>query len=245
MLRVHIKRNAGKTREPAQQLLEVVTPRTNTALISPAEHLCASLTLQTRGPGGGPVALEIVADGERSRFLVRTESNLKQRQLQGQVGAAYPQAALRSLELAILPMGDPVQIGPHEQMASYTLGLRSGDHLPIRTFQDRDLDADAGAGQTDPVLGILGAMDGLPVGWRALCQVVLLEPAPANWARGYQSLALENPIQAERSGRNDAGSSLTSVISILGLGFAALVGLNAWAHGSAATGGRSRLLPEG
>src|SRR5882724_4640804 len=102
MLRVVVKRSRSVL-EPADQLLEVVTPRTNAALISPAENLCGALTLQTRGPGGGPVALEIVADGERSRFLVRTESNLKQRQLQGQVGAAYPQAALRSLELATLP----------------------------------------------------------------------------------------------------------------------------------------------
>src|SRR5258707_2278664 len=170
MLNVHIKRTIGRPGVPAQQLLEVVTPRTNAALISPAEHLCGSLTLQTRGPGGGPVALEIVADGERSRFLVRTASELQQRQLRGQVGAAYPQAALRPLEWATLPSGDPVQIGPHEQIIGYTMALRVGDHLPIRTFQDRDLDADAGAAQTDPVLGVLGAMDGLPAGWRAVSQ---------------------------------------------------------------------------
>ena len=90
MLNVHIKRTIGRRGVPAQQLLEVVTPRTNTALISPAEHFCGSLTLQTRGPGGGPVALEIAADGERSRFLIRTASELQQRQLRGQVGAAYP-----------------------------------------------------------------------------------------------------------------------------------------------------------
>src|SRR5229473_2159565 len=141
MLNVHIKRTIGRPGVPAQQLLEVVTPRTNAALISPAEHLCGSLTLQTRGPGGGPVALEIVADGERSRFLVRTASELQQRQLRGQVGAAYPQAALRRLEWATLPSGDPVQIGPHEQILGYTMALRVGDHLPIRTFQDRELGA--------------------------------------------------------------------------------------------------------
>src|SRR5260221_7324489 len=61
----------------------------------PYTTLFRSLTLQTRGPSGGPVALEIVADGERSRFLVRTASELQQRQLRGQVGAAYPQAADR------------------------------------------------------------------------------------------------------------------------------------------------------
>src|SRR5258708_32649610 len=113
MLNVHIKRNVARPVVPAQQLLEVVTPRTNAALISPAEHLCGSLTLQTRGPGGGPVALEIVADGERSRFLVRTESELQKRQLRGQAGAADPQAGLRPPEWATLPSGGPGQLRPH------------------------------------------------------------------------------------------------------------------------------------
>src|SRR5947208_827501 len=116
MLNVHIKRTIGRPGAPAQQLLEVVTPLTNAALISPAEHLCGSLTVQTRGPGGCP----------------------------------------------------------------------------------------------------------------AVRQVLLLEPAPANWARGYQRLALEHPIQAERAGRGDAGASLSSLATIVVLAAAAAVGLNAW-----------------
>lgn len=228
MFRFIIKRNNGSVRDASEQLLEVVTPRTNAALISPAENMCGALTLHTGAPGGGPVALEIVADGERSRFLVRTHTAADQSQLRGQVGAAYPQATLRSLEAATLPMGDPVRVGPHEQIACYTMVLHAGDHLPIRTFQDRDLDSDGGSAQTDPVLGVLGALDDLPAGWRALSQVVLLAPAPANWARAYQRLALQNPVSAERSGRSDSGTSLTSVMAIFGLGLAAVVGLNAW-----------------
>src|SRR5437870_728323 len=57
MLRVYVKRIGGTLRAPAGQLLEVVTPRTNAALISPAEHLCAGLSLHAGAPGGGPVAL--------------------------------------------------------------------------------------------------------------------------------------------------------------------------------------------
>src|SRR5258708_39530631 len=93
MLNVRIKRNLGKPGVPAQQLLEVVTPRTSAALISPAEHLCGSLTLQSRGPVGGPVALEIATDGGRSRFLARTALDMRQRQLEGQVRARGPPAA--------------------------------------------------------------------------------------------------------------------------------------------------------
>jgi hypothetical protein len=228
MLRVHVKRNRDTLREPAAQLLEVVTPRTNAALISPAENLCAGLSLHTRAPGGGGrLALEIVADGERRRFLIRAESELQLHHVKGQVGAAYPQAALHSLDQASLPTGDPLRVGPHEQVARCVMRLHTGDHLPIRTFQDREMDADAGAAQTGPVLGVLSTMQGLPAGWRALSQVVLLEPAPANWARAYQRLALEHPITAERQG-GDAGTSLSSVLSICGLGVGALLGLNAW-----------------
>jgi hypothetical protein len=228
MLQVVIKRNRGSVHAPSEQLLEVVTPRTNAALISPAENMCGALTLHTATPGGGAVALEIVADGERSRFLVRTDTKTQQHQLRGQVAAAYPQATLRSLEPASLPGGDPLRVGPHEQIACYTMVLRAGDYLPIRTFQDRDLDADSGSAQVDPVLGVLGALDDLPAGWRALCQLVLLEPAPKNWARAYQRMALQNPVSAERSSTSNAGTSLSSLITIFGLGLSAVVGLNAW-----------------
>src|SRR5215467_4308867 len=109
MLRLVVKRNA--TPAPAEQLLEVITPRTNAALITPAENLCGSLSLHTTTPGGGPVALEIVADGERSRFFVRTASTSGLRQLQGQIGAAYPQATLRLLNAESMLAGDPLYVG--------------------------------------------------------------------------------------------------------------------------------------
>src|SRR5437764_762275 len=203
MFRLVVKRK--RVLAPAEQLLEVITPRTNAALITPAENLCGSLSLYTTTPGGGPVALEIVADGERSRFFVRSESKSQQRQLQGQIGAAYPQATLRSLHPASMLSGDPLHVGSDERIACCTLALRDGDHLPIRTFHDRELDADSGATQVDPVLGILRALDDLPAGWRAVSQLVLFEPAPLKWARAYQRMALQNPVTADRSGTADGG----------------------------------------
>ena len=190
--------------------------------------MCGALTLHTGAPGGGPVALEIVADGNASRFCPWTRSPSRNSASSAdRLGRPIPRR--RSVRWSVmLPTGDPVRVGPHEQIACYTMVLRVGDHLPIRTFQDRDLDSDAGAAQADPVLGVLGALDDLPPGWRALSQVVLFEPAPANWARAYQRLALQNPVSAERSARSDSGTSLASVISIFGLGLAAVVGLNAW-----------------
>jgi hypothetical protein len=228
MLQVRIKLNRGAGREPARHLLEVVTPRTNVALISPAEHLCGGLSLGMGGHGSGPVTLEIAADGERCRFLIRAQSDLQLRRLRGVVAAAYPQAALQALGWTSLPSGDPLQVGPGEQTVCYLMELRAGEHLPIRTFQDRDLDADAGAAQTDPLLGVLGTMQGLSPGWRMVSQLALVEPAQRNWARAYQRLALEHPISAERAGGGAGGNSLADNAPIFGLGVAALIGLNVW-----------------
>jgi len=148
------------------------------------------------------VALEVVGDGERSRFLIRTENKAQEAQLRGLVAAAYPQATLRSLDPVLLPGGDPLRVGPHEQIASCSMLLRAGDHLPLRMFQDRDMDAAAGSAQADPLLGVLGALDELPGGWRAVSQLFLIEPPPANWARTYQRLALGT--QRPRNGRTEA-----------------------------------------
>ena len=119
-------------------------------------------------------------------------------------------------------------MGPLEQIAVYSMQLRAGDHLPIRTFQDRDLDADGGAAQTDPVLGVLGALNDLPPGWRAVSQIVLLEPAPANWARAYQRMALENPHVGRTCSRREHGTSMANVLAICGLGVFGVAGLNSW-----------------
>jgi hypothetical protein len=228
MLQVRIRQNRGAGCEPAQHLLEVVTPRTNAALISPAEHLCGGLTLHMGPRGRSPVALEIAADGERCRFLVRAQSDLQLRRLRGQVGAAYPQAALQALDWRSLPSGDPLKVGPGEQSACYLMELRAGEYLPIRTFQDRDVDADAGAAQTDPLLGVLSTMQGLSPGWRMVSQLALVEAAHPNWAGAYQRLALEHPILAERAGAGGRGNPLTDVLPVFGLGLSALVGLNIW-----------------
>ena len=209
-------------------LLEVVTPRTNAALLSSAEHLFGALTLT---PDAGPVAVEIGADHERRRFLLRVSSASQRQRLAGQLGAAYPQAQLRLLDLES-GVADPARLGDDEQLAACTLGLRAAAYLPLRIFGDRDLDADAGPAQADPVLGILAALADLPPGWRGLAQLVLLQPASSDWAEPYRRLALESPVQAERSG--DRGPSLVGPLLLLGLAGLALVGTSvagAWQQG--------------
>jgi hypothetical protein len=216
---------------PAERVLEIVTPRTNVARLSSAEHLFG--TLVPRGQNAPePVSLEIVGDANQRRFLVRATSAPELRRVGGQLGAAYPQAVLRPFYTATLPHGDPVQVEPDEQMLAVTLQLRAGDHLPLRTFEDRELDSAGEGAQVDPLLAILGALADLPKGWRALTQLVVLAQAPQDWARTYQRLAIERPLDQER--RADTGPSLVGPLAILGLIGLYLVSVNvseAWSRG--------------
>jgi hypothetical protein len=198
---------------PAEHVLEVVTPRTNAARLSSAEHLFGTLI-----PGGHqpePVSLEIVGDANQRTFLVRTPNARDLLRISGQLGAAFPQAVLRPFTAATFRTGDPVRVGPDEQLAAATLRLRAGEHLPLRTFDDRDLEARGGSAQSDPLLGILGALVDLPQGWRAVCQLIVLAPAPHDWVRPHQRLALERPLDRERHA--DTGPSPIGPLVLLGL----------------------------
>jgi hypothetical protein len=145
-----------------------------------------------------PVAFEITGDAERRRFLVRVASRAQQQRVTAQLSGAYPQAVLRPLDRS-QSIADSAQLGPDEQVAAATLRLRLGAHLPLRMLEDRELDATVTSAQADPLLGVLGAMANLPAGWRMMAQLVLLRPAPADWARAYQRLALERPLEQDRA----------------------------------------------
>ena len=141
-------RELSATAAPAVNLLEVITPRTNAARLTPAEHLLGAISVHA-AMQDGPVAFEIAGDQERRRFLVRTGSAGQQQRVAAQFAAAYPQAALRSSETTTLA-ADPAQLGPDEQVAVATLRLRVGAHLPLRTFEDRELDATATSATGSP-----------------------------------------------------------------------------------------------
>jgi hypothetical protein len=139
---------------------------------------------------------------------------------------------LRPFQSATFPTGDPVQAGPDEQITWATLRLSAGAHLPIRTFDDRELETHGDSIQSDPLLAILNALADLPKGWRAFCQLIVLASAPSGWARAYQRLALERPLDQER--RADTGPSPLGPLMLLGLvGFFAVGSAvsEAWTRG--------------
>src|SRR5437763_806629 len=173
------------------ELVEVVTPRTSAATITPAENLLAAISLDE------PFSLELAATPDVRWFLARASGDAMLRHVADQVGVAYPQAALRPLDVTHYPGLDPAWRRPDEQAAACTLVLRAPGYLPLRTFRDAEIAADQAA-QADPVLGVLAALGDLPAGWRALSQLVL-RPAPDDWCRSYQRLAIEHPLAAERA----------------------------------------------
>src|SRR5437763_14782691 len=101
------------------ELVEIVTPRTNTACITPAENLFAAISLAE------PFSLEIAATRDTRWFLARAGSAAMRRHLEDQLGAAYPQAALRRLDVPRYPGLDPAWRRPAEQVAACARVLRA------------------------------------------------------------------------------------------------------------------------
>ncbi|HZU12201.1 MAG TPA: hypothetical protein VFB58_05115 [Chloroflexota bacterium] len=198
----------SRREEPARELVEIVTPRTNTATITPAENLIAAIALPQS------FSLEIAATRSVRWFLVRAGTPAMRRHLETQLGVAYPQAELRPLDLERYPGLDPAVVRAEEQVVACSLVLRAPAYLPLRTFSDEDVDAVRRA-QADPVLGILAALHDLPEGWRALSQLVL-RPAPDDWSQGYHRLAVEHPLARERT-TGGADTSLTQVFALAAL----------------------------
>ena len=112
-------------------VVEVVTPRTNTATLTSAENFFASMAV------GEPFSVELAADSSCRRFLVRSATAGARDQLLAQIGAAYPQADFRVLDAE----EDPALARNGEQVAACTLRLRSAAYPPLRIFEDREIDA--------------------------------------------------------------------------------------------------------
>src|SRR4051812_6515231 len=129
----------GTAAPQSPQVLEVVTPRTNAATITPAENFLAALSLRES------FSLEIAATRTARWFLVRAGSAAMRRHLEEQLAAAYPQATLRPLDAAHIPAMDPARCRPDDHMAACALILQAPPYLPLRTFRDVDLAADRAA----------------------------------------------------------------------------------------------------
>jgi hypothetical protein len=131
---------AAEGMHTAEHVLEIVTPRTNTARLSAAEHLFGALGLEARREQV-PVLLEMIGDAERRRFLVRTTSPGDLRRVAGQLAAAVRRRCCVLPMRPRFPSGIPRVWVPMRRRLMATLQLRKGEYLPLQTFDDRELDA--------------------------------------------------------------------------------------------------------
>ncbi len=207
------------TTQPARELVEIITPRTNVATSTPAENLLAAISLPE------PFSLEIVGTASARWFLARAGTLAARRHLEAQLAVAYPQADLRPLDVDRYPGLDPARLDPSEQRAACTLRLRAPQYLPLRTFRDADIDAIRSV-QADPVLGILGALSDLPEGWRGLAQIVLW-PTSDDWSHDYLRLAVEHPLASERAASH-SDTSPSQVVALAGLLVLGTLGFQAY-----------------
>ena len=171
-------------------LVELVSPRTNSAGYTPVEHLFAALSRE------GGASLEIGGNATARRFYARVAGPRARGMLNAQLGAAYPQVRTRPASV------DPAWRQPGEQVAVVTLGLREPEYLPLRILRDSEIAADRTA-QADPLLGVLAAFSSMPVSWRAVTQLVL-QPAPHAWARRHLRRTLEHALEPERLERRSS-----------------------------------------
>ncbi|HZU12262.1 MAG TPA: hypothetical protein VFB58_05440 [Chloroflexota bacterium] len=189
------------------ELIEIITPRTNTAIITPAENLFAAIAYPET------FSLEIAATHTGRWFLARSGGPAMRQHLEAQLAAAYPQADLKHLDLTRSPGLDPAWQRDGEQMQVCTLVLRAPTYLPLRTFRDVEIGAAYGA-QADPMVGLLAALGNLPDGWRGLIQLIL-RPAADDWCQNYLRLTVEHPLVPERERvSSHADTSLREVVAL-------------------------------
>jgi hypothetical protein len=214
-VRFEVRRRQSRAGIAEARVVEIVTPRTNAAALTSAEHFFASLALEE------PFSLDIASDANHRQFLVRAAHPTACEQVLSQLSAAYPQAEFRTLGAE----QDPATRRDGELVAACSLSLRAPVYLPLRTFTDLDVDGERAA-QADPVLGILSALGDLPPGWRGLSQLVLL-PAEENWCRDYQRLSVQHPLEHERvaSSTETAGPAFAFLAAAIGV---LVVGLQAY-----------------
>jgi hypothetical protein len=147
------------------------------------ENLLQAFTLDE------PFSLEMCGEPAQQRFLLRTTSLETLETLCQQVLAQYPQAQLRRVS----PIADPLTLSEGEHAIIGDFALRAPAWMPIKTFWEEEMTQEG----TDPIVGILSAMEPVIPGERIICQVALIS-APDSWAQRYQRKGLEHPLDKER-----------------------------------------------
>ncbi|MGB8344378.1 MAG: hypothetical protein WCD86_05815, partial [Ktedonobacteraceae bacterium] len=137
------------------------------------ETTMATLALDARHA----VALEVVGDERGVALLMRASDADGFAHLARQVQALYPQAEIVPLARA----DDPLRRDRGEAVTVVELTASAAPYLSLRTPDERAWNRRDAVGD-DPLLGVLGAVQGLPEGVRAIAQLALVAGHP-RWSR--------------------------------------------------------------
>ncbi len=154
-----------------------------------------------------PIALEITGTAQGRSFLVRATTPASLEHVVAQLQARYPQAGV----LPLPSHEDPFTLRSGETVSAVELKSAHAAYLPLHTW-----DAHArGQEETDPLLGILAALDAMPQGMRTIAQLALV-PAPADWSKANQRKAIEHALEPERQkARQGQHSGAPNTITLL------------------------------
>ena len=189
--------------KPGPALLQITPPRTGERTLLGIENLIQSMSADE------PFALEIAADSDGARLLIRTnQPDL----VRGQLATHYPQARVETVQAKT----DPLQIAEDEQVWTTRLRSSGPEFMPLRFFRDRDL-LDTGS---DPLLAPLGALSGLRQGERVIARL-RLRPLTPDWSRAHQRLLDDSPPKpapstASYQSKNGPEPLALTVLALLG-----------------------------
>ena len=170
-----------------------------------------------------PVALELAATASSRGFLLRATSAMSLSHLCGQIQARYPQAIIQPVSQE----NDPLALRQGEKATVVELSAGAAAYLPLRAFREREWQQEG----ADPLLGILGVFNHLPLQMRVVTQLALL-PASPTWSSPYLRKAVEHPLEQEylrtRSGLSGRQASGPGTFQLVGLGVLVAVLLLWW-----------------
>jgi hypothetical protein len=163
-----------------------------------------------------PFAFELVGTRREQGFVLRTSSEPQAVLLCGQLEAEYPQIAFQY----IAPEADPLLLREGEHALVGALDLTRPTWLPIKTF-GKELLSEPGS---DPLAGLLAAMEPLLPGERLIAQLALAR-APQDWLAADVRKSVEHPLQDERDhlnlshqeGREERAADLRLLLCLAGL----------------------------
>ena len=207
---------------PAQQAslaYKIITPRASLREMVALETAMQGLALSE----DHPVALEIAGTAAEQMWIIRATTPDSIDHVQRQVRARYPQAEF----VALTDDQDPFRLGPGEAVSVRELVAGAESVFPTRSWDEKALQKEG----TDPLLGVLAAVEHLPEDMRAVAQIAMV-PAPPSWAGpGGIRKAVEHPLEQEREQRRaemyvgrEKGFSWTTILGLASI----LFGLYLW-----------------